>query len=406
MRILFVVPYTPNLIRVRPYNFIRALAERGNHVTVLTLTANQEEEEQAHALAQICEVITHPLPRWRSLSNSMLALPGRDPLQSVYCWQPALAANLQRLVRQNHYDAVHVEHIRGARYGVHLRQNIPSQERPPVVWDSVDCITALFRQATVHSKSFFGRFITRFELGRTARYEGWLQQQFDHVLVTSPADRQALAETASGAGETAPITVIPNGVDLAYFRPDATLPRADNSVVFSGKMSYHANITMALFLAQEIMPLVWAQRPDVRLTIVGKNPSREILALAADDRITVTGTVPSIRPYLQQAAIAVAPLRYGAGIQNKILEAMACGAPVITTAQATRALTAKAGQDLLVADDAMDFAAAILDLLTHPQRRAAIAAAGLAYVHASHDWDTIAARLEDVYLAAKTRRYA
>lgn len=404
MRILFLVPYTPNLIRVRPYNLIRALAARGNDVTILTLTTNEIEQEQAAQLGDYGEVISYPLPRYRSLTNALLALPGRTPLQAVYCWHPGLAARLLHLVQEDHYDVLHVEHLRGARYGVHLCHTLPPPARPPVVWDSVDCITALFRQAATHSKSLPGRLITRLELQRTAHYERWLLQQFEQVLVTSPADRRQLLDLAQGAPNPSPITVVPNGVDRQEFYPDPHNPPLDNTLVFSGKMSYHANITMALFLANDIMPLVWATRPDVRLTIVGKDPPREIQALAnlrppnaSHNPVTVTGSVPSLRPYLQQATIAIAPLRYGAGIQNKILEAMACGAPVVTTSTALRALHAAPNRDLLVADDAPQFASAILDLLSNPQRRRQIAAAGLQYVRTHHHWDAIAARLEDIY---------
>ena len=397
MRILFVVPYMPNLIRVRPYNLIRALSQRGHQVTVLTLTTSAAEVAQANELAKECEVITHPLPRLRSLANSLLALPGRTPLQALYCWQPALARDLLRLVSQGNYDVVHVEHLRGARYATFLSRQMPAVQRPPIVWDSVDCISLLFRQAAAQSKSIFSRLITRLELGRTERYEGWLLRQFERILVTSPADRQALSALASGGVPSAPIDVIPNGVDLHYFQPDTEERRQSNTLVLSGKMSYHANITMALYLVREIMPRVWAQRPDVKLTIVGKDPPREIVGLSTNESVMVTGTVADIRPYLQQAAIAVAPIRYGAGIQNKILEAMACGAPVITTPQATAALNATVGRDLLVAADAPAFAAAILDLLSAKARREAVAEAGLSYVRTCHDWDAISAQLEHVY---------
>lgn len=401
MRILFVVPYTPNLIRVRPYNFIRALAARRHELTVLTLTSDEAERQQVRELRQICDVIAHPLPRWRSLGNVLLALPGRTPLQANYCWQPALAQTLRRLVQQNDYDVVHIEHLRGARYGVHLRQQLAAGARPPIVWDSVDCITALFRQAAVHSKSLFGRFVTRFELGRTQRHEQWLLQQFEQVLVTSPADREELMALAGSeermAPRIAPISVVANGVDLDAFRPDPTRPSQEKMLVFSGKMSYHANVTMALYLAQEIMPRVWAHQPDARLTIVGKDPPREIVALGTNEAITVTGAVDAIQPYLQQAAVAVAPLRYGAGIQNKILEAMACGTAVVTTPTAMRALKATPGRDLLVAGDAAQIAASILVLLADPARRKAIAAAGQRYVRTRHDWDAIAAQLEEIY---------
>lgn len=400
MRILFVVPYMPNLIRVRPYNLIRALSARGHELTVLTTTTGPSEEAEGEALEQYCdEVISRPLPRWRSWWNSLAALPSTAPLQSAYCWQPALAEKLPTLLDEEVFDVVHVEHLRGARYGIYLTQ-MQRAGLPPIVWDSVDCISTLFRQAAEQSESFFGRWITRLELGRTERYERWLIQQFNRVLVTSPADREALLSLLPDGQHAAPINVLANGVDLEYFQPAPEIEREPATLVLSGKMSYHANVTMALHLAREIMPTVWDRRPDATLTIVGKDPPREILALAQNPAITVTGTVADVRPYLQRATIAVAPITYGAGIQNKVLEAMACGAPVLTTPRATTALNAVAGRDLHIAEGAGAFAEAVLHLLEDTEERARVAGAGRTYVQTQHDWGAIAARLEDFHLQA------
>jgi glycosyltransferase involved in cell wall biosynthesis len=162
-------------------------------------------------------------------------------------------------------------------------------------------------------------------------------------------------------------------------------------------MSYHANVTMALFVAEEVMPRVWERRPDAKLVIVGKNPTREIVSLAQNPAITVTGTVPDIRPYLQRATLAAAPIAYGAGIQNKILEAMACGTPVVTTPQAVAALSVIPGRDLLVAADSKGLAEGILCFLDNPDRQRAIGESGRLYVELNHDWDNIAAQLEEIY---------
>jgi polysaccharide biosynthesis protein PslH len=177
-------------------------------------------------------------------------------------------------------------------------------------------------------------------------------------------------------------------------------------------MSYHANITAALYLVRDIMPLVWARRPDAEVWVAGKDPSREVQALTASNatksesradgnkRVFVTGTVPDLRPYLHKATIAVAPMPYGAGIQNKVLEAMACGAPVVASPQAASALPADPGSDLLVASGAEAFAEAILELLDHPERREQLGRAGRGYVERCHSWDGIGAQLESIYAVA------
>jgi polysaccharide biosynthesis protein PslH len=403
MRILFVVPYTPNLIRVRPYNLIRALGERGHEVTALTLAGNEDERLDAEALATGgTGVIAEGISSIRSMANCLLALPTDTPLQAVYSWQPHLARRITKLAESGNgspaFDVVHVEHLRGARYGLQLLEKKQSQ-RLPVVWDSVDCISHLFRQAAVRSTSRMRRWVTRLELKRTAHYEAELIRRFDHVLVTSPVDREALLSLPTkDSGPAAPISVIRNGVDLDYFRPPAETVREPATLVFSGKMSYHANVTMVRHLITEILPRVWKQRPDVRLLIVGKDPPREIQEIAERRLlIDVTGTVPDIRPYLQRATLSVVPLVYGAGVQNKVLEAMACATPVVAYESALTALSALSGRDVALAQDADDFAAQILCLLEEPELRQRIGWNGRTYVESHHDWNQSAAQLEEIY---------
>jgi sugar transferase (PEP-CTERM/EpsH1 system associated) len=406
MNVLFVVPYVPNLIRVRPYNLIRSLGARGNRVTVLTIWANEAERaslQQLQGTGQQVQAVH--LPGWRSLLNCLAALPTRAPLQSVYSWDPRLAGQLQQLAAgadgDAAFDVVHVEHLRGVRYALALRSGLASRgRRLPVVWDSVDSISLLFRQAMVRSKSPLSRGITRLELGRTEAFEGWLVSQFDRLLVTSPADRKAFLSLARAGTDPAAITVLRNGVDLDYFRPDPGVHRQPATIVISGKMSYHANVTMALHFVQDIMPLVWARRPDTQVCIVGKDPPKSIQDLTQNPKISVTGMVRDIRPYLQSATLAVAPIAYGVGIQNKVLEALACGTPVVATPQAVSALEAAPGRDLLVAEGPAAFADAVLCSLADPDLRREIGQAGRTYVEKNHDWQVVAGQLEEIYAEA------
>jgi glycosyltransferase involved in cell wall biosynthesis len=277
---------------------IRYLAERDNEVTVLTLQSSAAETADVENLQKLVQrVIVFDLPKWRSFWNCLRVLPGRRPLQSVYCWQPSMAHQLDELVvsgnGQAAFDVIHVEHLRGVNYATRLKQ---SGSKIPVVWDSVDCISFLFEQAVAQSKSGLGRMMTRMDLNRTRRFESHIVDSFDQTLVTSPADRNAFLRLRPSTAVTPPITVLANGVDLDTFKPNHGVSRDPATITVTGKMSYHANISMVLHLAQEIMPLVWAQRPDAKLMIVGKDPSAAIQQLAEHPQVTVTGTVPAIEP--------------------------------------------------------------------------------------------------------------
>ncbi len=411
MRLLFVSPNPPSPIRVRPYQLARALAARGHRPTLAFPVGGAAEAADAAALAQEgFPVISAPIGPARRLLSLAGAVLGGRPLQAGWAWQPRLLALMRQALAQATaedapYQLAHVEHLRGARYGLALQAYLP------VAWDSVDCISALFDQTRRRGPSPRSRLLAAAELPATRRYERRLLRRFGAIAVSSPVDRAALLGLLPGGGQGAldrphpeaepAIAVIPNGVDLEAFRPPDT-PRDGATVIFSGKLSYHANESAALDLAGQVMPRVWAARPEARLLLAGAQPSPALLGLAARDpeRVTVTGYVPDLGDWLGRATVAAAPLRYGVGIQNKVLEVMACATFVVATPAAAQVLGARDGRELLLADDPQGLAAAILALFDDPARAAALGAAGRAYVQARHSWDAAAAGFERLYALA------
>lgn len=412
VKLLLVFPYTPTPIRTRPYNLLRSLTRLGDTITLATLWEKAPEQAVlADFERQGITVLSRRLTRARAAQNLPAALLRGQPLQARYCWEPGLAQLIEQAVAAERYDVAHVEHLRGVEFGVALQTAARRHQRPlPVVWDSVDCITTLFERAARTSRGLFGRWVTRFELPRTRRYEGQAVRRFDRVLATARFDAAALGQLAHRAAADArpdsgpwanpngAVQWLPNGVDLEYFAP-GTAPRDPATVVLTGKMSYHANITAAHFLLTDIMPRVWATRPEVRVNIVGSSPPPEIRALAARyaPQVTVTGYVADLRPYLQTATVAVAPVAYGAGIQNKVLEAMACEAPVVASPQAVAALHAQPGAEVLVADGGPASAAALLQVLADGALQQRLGAQGRRYVAEHHDWNQVARQLQTIY---------
>jgi glycosyltransferase involved in cell wall biosynthesis len=390
LRILFVSPYLPSLIRVRPYNLIKALAERGHQVTLLALEPPGDDNSSLDSLREWCRCVqTVPLARWQTLWNGLCALPSQIPFQAAYSRSPQMSALIQRTLEGTEFDVLHVEHLRGAE----LSRAVNGM---PIVFDAVDSITLLFEQARQSGPTWRSRLMAGLDLARTRHYESHLLERYARVLVTSAQDGESLLRLSTGQDLDERLVVLPNGVDLGYFQP-LDVARDPATLIFTGKMSYHANLAAALDLASQVMPHVWAFRSDARLIIAGKDPSRELLALTADPRITVTGTVPDLRPYLARATIAVSPIRYGAGIQNKLLEAMAMATPVVSTPPATAALQIRPGRDLLVADTLRACGEAVLTLLADEGLRQLVGQAGRRYVETHHDWDRIAGGLEGVY---------
>ena len=399
MNLLFVIPYTPTSIRTRPHNLLKGLIAAGHHVTLATLWETDEERLGLDEFADAgVKVIAVPLNKIRTGMNMLKAVALRQPLQAYYSWQPKLRTLLQKEVFDagSIPDVIHVEHLRGACYALWLaeRTNHPDQ-KIPIVWDAVDSISYLFDQARIYSRSRFGRWISKLELKPTRRLEGKLVSKFDRVIVTSAADKAAMLELAGKRSQT--IRVLPNGVALDFFHPGDRI-NGNHSIVFTGKMSYHANHTAAMYLLEDIMPLVWQRAPEARVWIVGKKPSDSLLERGQSDRrIHVTGSVPEILPYIQEATVAVAPMLYGAGIQNKVLEAMACHIPVVATNSATAALTVEDGTHLLLGNSAEAFANAIVRLLYDPRLRQRIASQGYQYVNKNHDWPMLIEQFVAIY---------
>jgi polysaccharide biosynthesis protein PslH len=198
--------------------------------------------------------------------------------------------------------------------------------------------------------------------------------------------------------------VLPNGVDLEYFTPNIN-GRDPGTILLSGKMSYHANLTAAFYLIEEIMPAIWQRFPRTQAVIAGKDPPPALQKAAETaPNVRITGTVPDLRPYLQNSTVAVSPILYGAGIQNKVLEAMACGTPAVASAQAVSALSAQDGKHLLLAHNTKDFIHHLLHLLTDRVSQQCLSVGGRAYVEEFHSWDRITSKLEEIYCEGIERK--
>jgi glycosyltransferase involved in cell wall biosynthesis len=275
----------------------------------------------------------------------------------------------------------------------------------PLIWDAVDCISLLCKHTMVDGPGLKVRMVARIEHGRTQRYEARLLSQLRHVVVTSERDRQAMIKLyRKHTGELhksddeldLKVSVLPNGVDLDYFHPMPPDRRRFN-IVFPGKMSYHANVAAVLYLYQQVMPLIWREIPETTLTIVGREPPKEIRLLGRDPRIEVTGYVDDLRPYIRRAEVMLTPMVYSVGIQNKVLEAMALGTPTVVAAQAAEALEARPDQDLLIAETAPEFARQTVRLIHDTELHATLSHCGRRYVEEEHDWGEVTDRLIDLY---------
>ena len=414
MRVLFVAPYAPSRLRIRSHGFIRHLASQ-HDVRVLALgmgglsaAALQDVDElrrQGVAVTIIQETRSRPV--LRALRSALIPGAVPMPLQVAYTASAALRAAITWELRARCYDVVHVEHVRGLG-------SLPGDIPTPVVWDAVDCVSLLYQESMRYAATPMLRTVGRIEARRLRTFERQQIFRFSQALVTSARDREALLALAGSAEDddddvpraAAEITVLPHGVVAGRLPQRDWAERQPETLIFSGKMDYHANVAGALRLVRRIMPLIWRNRPRARLIIAGSNPTRAVRQLARDPRITVTGYVRDLDALVSSATVAVSPLPYAVGIQNKVLEAMACGTPVVASGSAAGGLSAASGRDLLVADTPEEFADATLRLLDDSATWGSVARHGARYVAERHNWESITERLTRVYERARAQQDA
>ena len=267
--------------------------------------------------------------------------------------------------------------------------------RIPVVVDLIDSLTLNLED---RRRTLKGPLRLAFELEyrRVRSYERRVVQHFAALAVSSPADKEAL-----GGGSN--ISVVPNGVDLDRFPFHADADRDAETVIFTGNMGYGPNEEAVAWFVDEVWPLLRQEQPNLSFLVAGTNPGERVLALSSVAGVQVLGGVPDVGEYLGRATVAVAPMRSGSGIQNKVLEAMSAGAPMVATSIANRGVGAVHDRDLLVANTPREFAQAIASLLDNPQKRAQLAEAGRAYVEQHFQWQEHAQKLAQMYEAGSAK---
>jgi sugar transferase (PEP-CTERM/EpsH1 system associated) len=299
------------------------------------------------------------------------------PLSVARFRHAGLAAWIDRVLLNERPDFVYVYSSAVAQY---VTGRLPPGAR--LIVDFVDADAEKWREYAQKEKIPL-RWVYAAEFRRLVCFDAGVMAQAEAGIVVSETERGLLAGFLPSGAER--LHVIPNGVDVEYFKPDpATAPRPGD-IVFTGTMDYLPNIDAVAWFAEEIFPLVRRECPKAVFRIVGARPSPRVLALRTLDGVEVTGAVPDIRPYLRQAAVIVAPLRIARGIQNKVLEGMAAARPVVASPEALDGIAAIIGRDILVGDGAEAFARAVCDVLTGcaPEK---LGAAGRDFVLAHHQW--------------------
>lgn len=381
MKILFLtsrLPFPPiGGDRLRTFNFIKHLS-KSHEVTILSLFEREEELSDIEAYKTLYhKLIPVKLSRTRSYLNCFRGLFSSLPLQVHYYRKDEVRDRLDAELRQG-YDAVFCHLIRMAQY-------LPEGNHPYKIVDFTDAISLNYERSKTFSKGIVS-FINRIESKRVFRYELDTIVRADAAIFISESDSTYLT-TPFNADK---IRIVPNGVDLQTFTFDSA-QHDPNKIVFMGNMRTFPNADAAVFLGQHIFPLLQRRHPNLKLYVVGQEPTRAVRRLHDGKTIFVTGYVDSVSEHLQSAAAMVAPMRVGAGMKNKILEAMALGTPVVTTKIGAEGLDA---EKMLVADTPEAIAQATQTLLDDRRLRREKARSARKYVEENFGWDKQLIQLE------------
>jgi sugar transferase (PEP-CTERM/EpsH1 system associated) len=387
MRVLFVchrVPFPPRRGgKIRPFNIIRHLHEQGHDVTVASLARSQAELDEAEGLSRHCSgrivEIVDDLVAWPRM---VAWLPTTRPSSFGYFHSPRLQRRIDdESQRAGRWDLVFVHCSSVAPYV----RDVPAAVR---IIDFGDMDSQKWREYSGH-KPFplsAGYWLEAVKLERTERL---LAGQFDLATCTTRAEMESLRSL----GVVGPTDWFPNGVDANFFRPGEQ-PYESDLVSFVGRMDYFPNQQAVTSFCRDILPDLQRRRPGTRFEIVGADPSPEIRELGRLPGVTVTGSVPDVRPYVTRAALTVAPLEIARGTQNKVLESMAMGVPVVCSRQAVGGVDAIAGEHLLAYDTPGDLVDAVLRLLEDRDTRARLATAGRERVLTHHSWPASMRRVD------------
>jgi polysaccharide biosynthesis protein PslH len=374
--------------RLIVYHLAEELEGRKHQIDLLAFANRAEdwhEQDNYDYRFEHVQLIAEPRRSQLSYLKRAMFPPARFPKRAEESRSPEMWRAIEARLDSTHYDAIHLFGGVQVYEFYHALKGFPAVITP---YESYSLYLRRLVGAGLRPAPTMIANYVQFQLARS--FESWMFTPYRRIVVVSQQDKNELL----GINSALSIDVIPNGIDLYTFRK-ARVSRKARALLFVGNYEYPPNIDAALRLAHEIFPKVQAQIPDVKLWLVGNAPPPELQALASES-IKVTGRVPDVRPYLARAAAFVCPLQLGAGIKNKVLEALAIGCPVIATPLSMDGIDAQNGRDVLIAD-ADTMAEAVVNLLKNPDLQRHLVENGRKLVEGHYSWSRTATLYENLY---------
>jgi len=394
-------PYPPHQgTTLRNYNLIAQLARRHQ---VHLLSFGDPAASRGTPLDDSCQTVQVLLPLERSTLQRVQGLAfSRLPDMAQRLPSASFQAALDATLEREDPDVVEVEGIELAQYLFQVADHRGAADRPLLVFDDHNAEYILQQRAFETDARQPRRWIAAaysfVQWQRLKGYERRACHTADRVVAVSDTDAAAIRRLDP---QLEPI-VVPNGVDMEFYT--ARVPAVEDNegpgpldLVFTAKMDFRPNVDAVLWFARTVLPRIHRESPQTRFWVVGKDPHPRLAPLAADPGIVVTGWVEDVRPYIAGAALYVIPLRIGGGTRLKVLEAMAMGKAIVSTALGCEGFELAPGRELSIADTPDEFAAAVLALLRDPGARERMGRNARQYANSRYDWRMIVPLLEQVY---------
>jgi glycosyltransferase involved in cell wall biosynthesis len=400
MRILWVsgfVPYPPaGGALQRSYHLLR-LAGRSHEIHLVALDnlaphlrANARTDA-VRALLDVCASVEVFAGRFRESRLRWMLMAARTFFRSTpydvnWLWQPEMGRFLHALALQVGFDVVHVDTIGLMRYD----DSVPGV---PIVLNHHNVESQMTHRRADGERSLSRRVYLRRDARKLERYERIACRRAAVNITVSALDAERLRAVVAGA-ET---IVVENGVDLEYFRPRSGQPQEPASLIFAGTMNWYPNQEAMRYFLKDVWPLLLADNPERRLSIIGRDPPAEVLEATREGTVRAPGFVSDVRPYLAAAATYVCPIRDGGGTRLKVLDALAMGMPLVATGLAVEGLGLAEEVHYLRAETPPDYLRQIRRLETEPALRDQLSESGRRFVEQHYSWDVIGQHLLHAY---------
>lgn len=379
LNILFLLPRYPFPLiggdRVKPYYTIKHLAQQHN-VTLVTFFQGKKFTESLKNSVKKLGVDLHviPLNPVNAGVHSLPKLMSKKPLEILYYEQKQYHEEVKKLINEKHFDIAFSFFMRTAEY-------LKNVEIPNILM-AEDCRTEYQKRSYEGSNNLKQKLIRYWEWKKLAKYEPEIVNYFDAVTLVSNEDIELMKKLNPKAN----YKLLSNGVDIEKFVPDKKVKR--QSLLFTGKFDVWANELMVNRIVDEILPIIKKKIPNIKLVLAGANPSKSIMKLEGDD-VEIYSNVPEIVSYLQKAAVYVHPHYGGSGIQNKLLEAMSTGCPVVTTNTGNQGIYGTDGENIMIADSSEEIAKKVIQLLNDENLSKKISVNARDHIVKTHSWEAI-----------------